>query len=82
MIGGRTISEGRVEVCIDNSWGTVCDDYWSSDDANVLCRQLGYSDSGICIYSMYIPCIYMHVYMYLAKYTLITLYSAKFFVIL
>lgn len=35
-------------------------------------------------YSMYIPCIYMHVYMYmyLAKYTLITIHNAKFFIIL
>ena len=37
---GGTTTEGRVEICNSNVWGTVCDDLWSKEDARVVCRQL------------------------------------------
>ena len=46
LVGANVPNEGRVEMCMNNVWGTVCDDSWSSADATVVCRQLGYSTQG------------------------------------
>ena len=46
LAGGNIENEGRVEICISNRWGTVCDNSWGSTDAAVVCQQLGYSSEG------------------------------------
>jgi len=46
LVGGSTTFEGRVELCINHAWGTVCDNSWSTNDGNVVCRQLGYQATG------------------------------------
>ena len=35
---------GRLEIYLNNVWGTVCSDTISTGAAQAACRQLGYSD--------------------------------------
>ena len=40
------IGEGRVEVCINNMYGPVCDNRWDILDARVVCHQLSHTSNG------------------------------------
>ena len=47
LFGGSSPLEGRVEICANRAWGTVCgNSLWRFREANVVCRQLGHSAFG------------------------------------
>ena len=43
IVNGPTVNVGLVEVCVNEEWGTICDDNWDSLDAGIVCAQRGFS---------------------------------------
>ena len=46
LVGGSTIYEGHVEICFNDTWGTICGDHWDTNDAIVVCKQLDFISLG------------------------------------
>ena len=44
--GGGNMTEGRLEICVNEFWGTVCNDGFERNAVIVVCRQLGFPESG------------------------------------
>lgn len=45
LVDGLTPNDGKVEICRDGLWGSLCNDKWDHREAAVVCRQLGYNGS-------------------------------------
>ena len=39
---------GRVEICLSGQFRTICDDFWTKQEASLLCKELGFSEFGKC----------------------------------
>lgn len=48
LVGGSDAKDGRVEICRDNVWGTVCSDTWNDNNNRVICKQLGLHGKSLC----------------------------------
>ena len=64
LVDGATKFQGRVELCLDGVWGTVCDSFWSDLDATVVCRQLTFGITGtsavsLCLFLYFCMCVCM-----------------------
>ncbi len=46
LLGGPTSLEGRVEMCVNGGWASICGDGWTHRHAIVVCRQLGFQSIG------------------------------------
>lgn len=46
LVGGSSGTQGRVEICFNGMWGTVCDDQFNNMAAQVVCTQLNYTSAG------------------------------------
>jgi deleted-in-malignant-brain-tumors protein 1 len=46
LADGVSSYEGRVDICHNGVWGTICRNSWNYQDAAVVCRQLGFTSVG------------------------------------
>ena len=46
LVNGSVPNEGRLEVCLDREWGTVCSSHWDKGKTSIVCKQLGYHETG------------------------------------
>ena len=76
MAGTSYDTIGRVELCINEVWGTICRDTFTDIDANVVCTQLGYSPYGK--YNIYLYIIIVIVSPQVL-FTLVAFYFVDFF---
>ena len=51
LVGGSYQWEGRVEIYFSGTWGTITDSQWTSNDAQAVCRKMGYFKPGMYVHS-------------------------------
>ena len=49
LANGTYSFEGRLEVCVNGLWGTICDVNWSGTESGVVCNQLGFLAFSKCL---------------------------------
>ena len=54
LVGGHTPTDGRVQICVEERFVSVCDENWNNIHAAVVCRQLGHNGSELLHSTFYI----------------------------
>lgn len=62
LVGGAANRTGRLEICNANMWGTVCDTSFYLLDAQVACKQLGFSATGI-MFALNVRCCHSKLFL-------------------
>ena len=57
LVNGTDKYEGRVEICYNEEWGSICGGFWTVQDSIVACRQLEFPTSGI----LFLVCVVLNV---------------------
>ena len=73
-MGGSSTLSGRLEICYNNAWGTICDDLWGQADAAVACRKLGFRDAGETGFAFLSHTCYLYYVCYLGAVALLQSY--------
>ena len=60
MIWGNGYWEGNVQICINGTWGWVCDNWWGTSDAQVVCKQLGFFTTGMILHGIFYGPLFFH----------------------
>ena len=48
------MDEGRLEICDDGQWLTVCHEHWNLNNSAVVCREIGLDPNGIIMSLPYV----------------------------
>ena len=52
LVNGSIPNEGRVEICIQGVWGSICRTSWGSSESAIVCEQLGFQSESKFILSL------------------------------
>ena len=74
---GTDVREGRVEICSDGNWSTVCDNLWNEAEAKIVCQQLGYPSDGECRFHEKLCIISIHSLSCILNYWYISVYRCS-----
>lgn len=59
LVGGNMTSTGRVEVCIDGQWGSICTS--TANTPSAVCNSLGFAARGKAIWQIIPNDIYNYI---------------------